>query len=189
LSKKCRQCGKPTLSEEYELCLQCSSAKRKYRVGAKVQNARQKENLATNGGGRAAFDSDYLLGGYFDEKGNLRREVIVEWPEKVASELSEKGMTETALRRFFMQVKALELKRRSGESFDRLRPKILKLIPQVVYAVSRSTQSSGVPGSFKEFVDRNVELAGENKENFKAFAEHFECVVAFFKERKQGRNR
>ena len=125
----------------------------------------------------------YLQGGYFDEKGNIKCDLLANIAEQVAKVLGDSGVTSTQLRGFFMQVRAIE--RRLGQtSFPEVVPQIQKLKPLAANYVGRAKNEAERRGrpNLKLFIDRNGELAVRDEKNFKkGFIPHFESVVAYYK--------
>jgi len=122
------------------------------------------------------FPGDYLKGGYFDEEGQVKPAVVDTWAEEVAKVLGRSGITSHQLRRFFNQLRAAEAKL-DTQSFSAVRSDILSLKRDAAYAVGRGV----VKDNFKQFIDRNVELAVQDEASFrKGFIEHFQSVLAYF---------
>ena len=124
---------------------------------------------------RPSLPSGYLSRGYFDDSGNVLHEVIQEWPEQLARAFKDTSMSSTQLRRFFNRARAIE---QQNLPFDRLKEEILSLKPVAAASVSRGT----APDIFKQFIDRNTELAISSYDSFKrGFLMHFQSVVAYLK--------
>jgi CRISPR type III-A-associated protein Csm2 len=122
------------------------------------------------------WPAGYLEGGYFDEKGNIESAVVDTWAEQVAQILGMSGIASHQLRRFFNQLRAIEAKLET-EDFDAIRSDIHTLKRDAAYAVGRGV----VRGEFKEFIDRNVDLAVRDEKSFRrGFLEHFQSVLAYF---------
>lgn len=120
----------------------------------------------------------YLEKGYFDTNGNALPEVIQKWPEELARVLHGEGLTSTQLRRFFNRARNLESQAKAGQPFDRLKEEILSLKVLAAAAVGRKA----APELFKQFMDKNIELAVKSPEGFKrGFMMHFQSVVAYVK--------
>jgi CRISPR type III-A-associated protein Csm2 len=129
----------------------------------------------------------YLNTGYFDESGNYRREIYIDWAKAIASKLKQDKMTSASIRRFYGRVRALSTMFRDEETFQRNKHELQKLIPLVYYSLQRD--QANVPESFKDFLEVNVRLAEQSLKDFKAFVDHFQSVVAFFpKEDQKGRH-
>jgi hypothetical protein len=125
------------------------------------------------------FPNDYLKKGYYDENGNLLREIIVEHAREVANQLSNDGMNSAALRRYYSRLIGIKNKLISTKDFEKVRPKIYELIPRVTYDHSRKI----VPYSFRLFIEKNLELACKNDKDFLGFVLHCQSLVCFFKEK------
>ncbi len=121
----------------------------------------------------------YLSGGYFTNTGHLRREVLIEWPKLLVETFAARNLTNTALRRFYNKLRALDGKLKGGAEFSRILPSLYAFERDAAYAAARET----VPGEFIGFIARNVNLACQSKEAFQAFVEHFQCLIAFGKGR------
>jgi CRISPR-associated protein Csm2 len=120
----------------------------------------------------------YLARGYFDEKGNLWPELLLDVAWQVAEALGVGGKLATAqLRRYYNMVRRIDSQLDSAD-FGAIAPDIVSLVPLVAYAVGRDT----APETFKVFIERNVDLAKLDRRHFeKGFVKHFEAVVCFHK--------
>lgn len=122
-----------------------------------------------------SLPSGYLKDGYFDQDGNLFHQIIQEWPETIAQSLARAGLSSTQLRRFFNRAKAIE---QQEMPFARLKEDILSLKPIAAASVGREM----APPIFKEFIDKNVELAVISEDSFKrGFITHFQSIVGYLK--------
>ena len=124
-----------------------------------------------------------LKSGYFDSNDNLKCELLTSLAEQVAQYLGKTGITSTQLRRFFTYVRSIE--RELGQkSFPEIVPQVQSLKPMVANYVGKGNnpRECGRREVFKQFVDRNEELAEKDEKSFKkGFIPHFESVVAYFK--------
>ena len=64
---------------------------------------------------------------------------------------------------------------------ERIKEKLYSFYPSAAYAVSRKNTS--VPPEFQKFIETNMKLAVKDPKHFKGFVEHFQSVVAYFKEK------
>jgi len=120
---------------------------------------------------------NYLANGYFDSDGNLLPEVILDWARAIAYGLYEGRMMTAQLRRFFAEVRRIELMLRRGANFKRVQAEILKLPGYADDAVKKNK----APSLFQRFIEQNIKWAGYGEREFLVgFVNHFECVVAFF---------
>jgi len=124
-----------------------------------------------------SLPADYLKNGYFDGKGNLFPEVIVEWPRDIAKKLNIAGIGSAQIRNFFGEARRIEGQLSSGQDFNALRGRILQLN---AYAASAQTRGNAPP-LFKQFIEQNLKWAAKDRKSFMdGFIPHFECVVAYF---------
>jgi len=127
----------------------------------------------------AGLPPDYLKEGYFDGKGNILPEVIIDWPKDIAAKLAraKPEMKSAQLRNFFGEVRHIEGQLSAGKDFESLRGRILQLDS---YAASAQTRGNAPP-LFKEFIEQNVKWAAKDEKSFvEGFIPHFESVVAYF---------
>ena len=139
------------------------------------------------GGGRGGgqppgprLPDGYLRDGYFDEKGNIYERLIVDDAINIANNLGQGNMSRSQLRNFYEEVVDIRhLIRSQHNTFDELRPRILKL---KAFAHNATTQrASKAPPLFDDFISRNVELGSQSQKNFlDGMYQHFECVVLYF---------
>ena len=121
----------------------------------------------------------YLARGYFDEKGNILSQVVIDWPKEIAQKLdaATPTMNVSQLRRFFTEVRHIEGQLAAGKNYDTLRGRILKLD---VYAAD-ARKKGGVPDLFKQFIEQNLVWATKTEKDFlSGFVPHFESIVAYF---------
>jgi CRISPR/Cas system CSM-associated protein Csm2 small subunit len=124
----------------------------------------------------------YLANGYFDEKGNILPAVVIDWPKEIAQKLdnSHPGMNTAQLRKFFGEVRRIEVQINWGKSFDSLKGRIIKLDN---YA-AEAQQKGKVPLLFRQFIECNLKWAVKDQKSYlDGFVQHFEGVVAYFPKR------
>jgi CRISPR type III-A-associated protein Csm2 len=126
------------------------------------------------------FDAGYLAAGYFRQEGEkryLRPEVLDSAAINVAKALGNAGMKSAQLRRFFSKARGIEAKLDRDGDFQQILADIYGFKRDVAYQVGRKI----VPEQFREFINRNVDLAVIDQQSFKqGFLQHFESVVAYF---------
>jgi CRISPR type III-A-associated protein Csm2 len=145
-------------------------------------------------GSRPSQLGNYLAGGYFDEKGHLRPEVFVDWPQKLNSELAKQKQptTKNSLRGFYSMLRMAK-NQFDSQSADRERAwsdaktQLLKLRTAAQYQGTRQVISQMCQ---KDFLNDNIDLVlakGTDPEKFReyfnAFVEHFQAVIAYLPER------
>ena len=110
----------------------------------------------------------------------LKEELVTAEAEKIANELvgdnpRKPDLKSSQLRKFYMEVKALEDRVKAEEKFDRIKPLIKMLKVKVNYQRGRGL----VPPKFVEFITKCVDNVND-REDFKAFVMHFEAVVGYY---------
>jgi len=122
----------------------------------------------------------YLANGYFDDKGNVRPEVIQTWPPALARTFTEATpkLNTAQLRRFYNKVCNINQRLDANQPFDELKEQIYSLGALVAASVGRKT----APQVFKDFVDMNIPHAVRSEKHFRrGFLIHFQSVVAYAK--------
>lgn len=154
------------------------------------QGGGKKGYSSENGYQKGQLPEGYLSDGYYkivDGEKALRPEYIVEYSKEIADNLSKKeewdGKSQnkrSQIRKFYEYVLGIqELLQRKNNNFQVIEAELQRLIPFVNYARSRSTVSK----LFKNFIEKNIR-AVHNPEDLKAFAKHFESIVAYLPKEK-----
>jgi CRISPR-associated protein Csm2 len=163
--KKC-SCGKTINNPKFDKCFECN----------------KKEPSGSQHNHSANLPSGYLDGGYFDRKNDknyIKEDVFIKWAQELSSSVKQQGLTAAAIRRFFSKLRAIEYKYKMTRDFDLAREGIYAFVRDVTY-----TENRGVtPSLFSKFIEKNVNEAKISPEHFRAFIEHFQSVVAYFKEK------
>lgn len=124
----------------------------------------------------------YLNGGYFEVKNNknyIKEDVFIKWAQELSNSLKQQGLTSAAIRRFFSKLRAVEHKYKMTRDFDLAREGIYAFVRDVTY-----TENRGVtPSLFSKFIEKNISEAKNSPDHFRAFIEHFQSVVAYFKDK------
>lgn len=182
----CAQCGRETqvpFQPRPDQPVYCQDCYRERQSGADPARAGGRGGGASRprdaGGQRrpGQLPDGYLRGGYFDDDGHLRPELIVEQARQIAEDLAQAGLTTAALRRFFGMTRKVESRLDADQSFAAVRGDLLALKPFAANAQTREV----IPSLFRDFIDRNVEQAVRGEREFrKGFLPHFQYVVAYF---------
>lgn len=126
---------------------------------------------------------DYLKGTYFDDKDNIKCELLTTQAEELAKKFGRAGIASTQLRQFFMQVRSIE--RQIGQKeFAQLVPKIQRLSALAAYFAGRGKDQyeRQKRETLKNFIDANRVVAEKSERNFReGFVPHFEAIIAYFK--------
>lgn len=124
------------------------------------------------------FPQDYLKNGYFsdEEKNKLKCEFIVEYPKHIVSNLKERDKNKSSqLRKYYdFVVRIKDTLKYNNKSFEDVLPEIKKLDYYVSYAETRGKVSK----YFVDFIKQNLNNI-KTKEDFFAFATHFEAIIAY----------
>ena len=135
----------------------------------------------------AALDKlwpDYLAGGYFDDQGNLRTELVAR--EKVeplvqsmaGRDAQPKALTSGQLRRFFQHCRGVEMQLKTGgATWPQVRDRILFLDAAASDALGKTQQK--IPRLFYDFIRRNVAAIKSERDFLRGFMPHFEALVGF----------
>jgi|GEM_PF-1628459 len=170
--KKCA-CGREITRSGTDICGVCFSKQKNSTVVTTSTSA------STNG-----FSADYLSGGYLTERNGkyyIKEEVYTSWALEASTKLKQQfpKMTSTKLRAFFNKLRAVEFRyKEAGRDFFRAQEGLFKLKSDVKYPENRNI----TPALFTTFIEKNVDLAKKDEENFRAFVHHFESVIAYFKD-------
>jgi CRISPR-associated protein Csm2 len=125
---------------------------------------------------------------YFDDKGNIRKELLEKQAEEDARSFlhpdgRDAALNSAQLRKFYGDFKALEKKLAStarglseDAAFLRILPLIKMMKSKVAYA--SNPKKTKIPGAFKQWLNGHVD-AIETVNDFRAFLLHFEAVVGF----------
>jgi CRISPR type III-A-associated protein Csm2 len=127
---------------------------------------------------REGLPEGYLRGGYFDEKGYLREELLTSTAKDVAGSFG-RGLKGHQLRRFYNMIKGAETKLEYTGDWKSTNVEVKGLL-----AFASEAKAKGkVPQAFLEFIERNLELVTKESEKafVKGFVPHFQAVVGFHK--------
>lgn len=121
--------------------------------------------------------NQYLKEGYFDSEGYRRKEIYIDWAKEIANKLSNSNMTTASLRKFYNQIKGLQHLLTNEENFNANKYRLYNIIPLAQYKLN-----SSVPQEFVDFLEVNLQQVEKDFKNFQVFVDHFQSVVAYFKE-------
>jgi CRISPR/Cas system CSM-associated protein Csm2 small subunit len=175
MKKRCQKCGQEFEPFEpyHTTCREC------FRAQPKVMKSFDGPAPQGRGAGGApgpALDV-LLLDGYFDNEGNLRREIYMDVPRQLANLFSgdNKPMGTKQLRDFhlkFLRARNRAFQRGIGE----VRPDLYRIVTELNYQVKRGV----VPKSFLTFVEHHTKLAEKDEQSLNAFFEHINSVVCYY---------
>ena len=134
------------------------------------------------------LSADYLRGGYFD-KGHLRREIFVDWPEK---ELKPKlNATKNSLRAFYTMLRMAKIqfegqRTNPDKAQEDAKNQLLKMRVGAEYQLTRKVISTNCHDFLVKNIDEVLQNVGDAEsfaKNFNAFVEHFQAVIAYLPEK------
>ena len=149
----------------------------------------QKNNTQSN---NAIDFKEYYKGGFLDDKGNIKKELIDNYAQEIANYIKskekgkEKEITSAQLRRFYHDLKSIERKiqnkireeKKANEVFEEFLPEIKMVKAKASYAYRGGGKDSKIPQKFKDFLTAGIEKIN-NYQDFIAFMKHFEAVVGY----------
>ena len=175
--KKCA-CGNEIKRTNTDICGVCFS---KRKQGGNATSPTRDTPSSTSFSG-VVLPKGYLDGGYFEIKNGkqyIREEVFITWAKEMSASLKAEGLAPAAIRRFFIKLRAIEYKLAMTKDFDRAREGIYAFSRDVAY-----TEGRGITKPlFSKFIELNCSEAKKDAEHFRAFVEHLQSVVAYFKEK------
>lgn len=128
-----------------------------------------------------AIQSNLLLKSYYDQQGNLLKEVFIGIPEKLAILFSKDNLATKQLRDFFQVI----LKARNKallQGINIAKPMIYECQRNATYQLKRGV----IPVSFKKFLEHHLALAEVDEKSLDGFCQHMESIVAYFPKEKGG---
>ena len=137
----------------------------------------------------------YLADGYLDDKGHLRREIFIEWPEGVTDALTDFSAkpkaSKNSMRAFYsmLRMAKTQFDAQRGDpakAWGEAKTQLYKLRVAAEYQSTRKVISP----LCQKFLFRNIDTVldrGKTSEefakNFNAFVEHFQAVIAYLPEK------
>ena len=131
----------------------------------------------------SSLPRDYLKDGYFDKgselKDKMKNELLLTTAQFIADniKISKPELRNHQLRRFFDYCRNIENRLKlNNDDYARVETDVVKLVALAADAHSKKK----IPRIFYHFISENVRSINGHGENFKAFMQHFEAVVAFY---------
>jgi CRISPR type III-A-associated protein Csm2 len=136
---------------------------------------------------------DYLKDGYLDKDGHLRRELFIDWPQAMITALADDKpeATKNSLRAFYSM---LRMAKNQFDAHGANREGIWGDTKTQLYKLRTAAQYQRTRGVISRvchetFLNRNIDLVLEQgtdpekfAQNFNAFVEHFQAVIAYLPE-------
>jgi CRISPR/Cas system CSM-associated protein Csm2 small subunit len=112
---------------------------------------------------------------YFDGRGILREEYILEHAKYISDWFKHEGLTRSQLQAFYRKVRRLGDSVDHVPEFDRVRRELQKLLP----IANERAQKKVIPQVFHEFLQHNIDKSTDRKWLREGFIEHFQAVVGY----------
>ncbi len=154
MKKRCEKCGKEFEARrpEFEICPHCYSSQK-----------------------RSDISSELLLKSYYNEEGNLLKEVFIGIPEEIAKIFAKDGLATKQLRDFHLKI----LKSRTKANLKGIRatrPILYECHRDVEYQLKRGI----APQSFVQFMKHHLALAEKDEKALEGFYQHLDSIVCYF---------
>lgn len=130
---------------------------------------------------QTSFPSDLLLQDYYDNNGNLVKEVFIGIPQQIADILAKDGLKPTQLRDFYALISRARNKS-VLKGIDCVRPILWECQKKSAYQAKRGI----IRKSFVCFLEHHLSIAEKNEKNLEGFYQHFDSVVCYFPKKKGG---
>ena len=120
-----------------------------------------------------------LEDGYFNEKGYIKPEYQIEYPQILAEYFAGQGDQNKVaqVRKFFDQIRLSEGKYKLKKNFDSIVPELYELIPLLENVKNRKH----ITQEFQDYLSANLKEAVKSPLNFeKGFIPHFQALVAYY---------
>jgi CRISPR type III-A-associated protein Csm2 len=137
----------------------------------------------------------YLASGYFDDKGHVRRELFIEWPEQITDALTDFNArpkaSKNSLRAFYSMLRMAKIqfdaqRGQPDKAWGDAKTQLYKLRVAAEYQSTRKVISP----LCQKFLFQNIDTVLERgktsddfAQNFNAFVEHFQSVIAYLPEK------
>jgi CRISPR-associated protein Csm2 len=130
------------------------------------------------GDGPKVLPPGYLEGGYFDESGHIRADLITSTASILAKNfgLGYTRLTNGQLRRFYGHAKTAE----KAFHFSSDEKKLVLDIKALESFVAEAKGKDKVPEEFYMFIKKNTDIISDSKDVLKGFLPHFQAIVGFF---------
>lgn len=129
------------------------------------------------------FFSEYineLKKGYFNEKGYLKDEFVIQYPKKLAElfTMNDKKNKHSQIRQFFEVCMRIDGVYKLRKDFDYVKSELYKLIPRAY----ESKQKEKTSEEFYRFIETNIEQALISEKYFTdGFIHHFQSLICYYK--------
>lgn len=146
-------------------------------------NVKLLDNQESNIRGSGSFFEKYineLMKGYFETPYYVKKEFIVEYPKELAVLFGkDRSLNKSAqIRKYFDFCRKIEGIFKVKKDFNYVKSELPRLIYHINSAYNKKPPL--VSAEFKMFIEKNVEMAIQDENNFlKGFMNHFEALIGF----------
>jgi CRISPR/Cas system CSM-associated protein Csm2 small subunit len=166
MRKKCQTCGNEfEAREEYhKYCPRCIPSARAAGGGIAATSRQSVGNI-----------NDYLLREYYDQDGNLKKEIFIGVPQKIADIFAGDRLSTKQLRDFHGVISRVR-KKAALKGIESERATLYKCQADLEHQLKRGV----VPLSFVQFMKHHLALAERDEKSLEGFFRHFDSVVCYF---------
>lgn len=166
MRKKCQTCGNEfEAREEYhKFCSHCIPSARPAGSGTAATAMQSAGNI-----------NDYLIKEYYDREGNLKKEIFIGVPQKIADIFAGDRLGTKQIRDFHGVI-AKARKKAALKGIASVRATLYKCQTDIEYQLKRGI----VPPSFVRFMKHHLALADRDENFLEAFFQHLDSVVCYF---------
>ena len=160
MRKKCEKCGKEFEARQphFKICPDCYFSRRK-----------------------TGLSPELLLKSYYDEEGNLLKEVFIGVPQNLAEIFSKDDLSTKQLRDFHLLI--LRARNKAFlQGIDVAKPILWECWRNASYQLKRGV----IPQSFAQFLEHHLDLAEKDEKMLDGFCQHLQSILAYFPKEKGG---
>lgn len=166
MRKKCQTCGNEFEAREtfHKYCPRCLSSARGAGGGFVAPERPAGGNI-----------QDHLIQEYYDQAGNLKKDIFIGTPQKLADIFAGDRLGTKQLR----DVHGVIAKARRKAALKGIavtRPILYKCQSDIEYQLKRGV----VPPSFVDFMKHHLAIAEKDEKSLEAFFQHLDSIVCYF---------
>ena len=165
MRKQCQTCGNDFEAKEafHKYCPRCIPPANSAR--SRAATAKPKRNNI----------NDMLIKEYYDQEGNLKKEIFLGTPQKIA-DIFVIDKLKTKQLRDFHSVISKARKKATLKGIEAVRATLYKCQADTAYQFTRGF----VPSSFVQFMEHHLAIAEKDEKSLEAYFQHFDSIVCYF---------
>lgn len=166
MRKKCQTCGNDFEAKEayHKYCSRCIPSARSAGSGPAATAKPVQSNI-----------QDLLIKEYYDQEGNLKKEIFIGTPQKLADIFVSDRLGTKQLRDFHGVISKAR-KKAALKGIAAVRAALYKCQADTEYQLKRGV----VPSSFVQFMKHHLALAEKDEKSLEAFFQHYDSIVCYF---------